>query len=62
MAWHVVERANRRKYLATYETEKEAQEHRARLIAQDPVYEDVLLVRHSVGDKTEADAQGGESA
>ena len=50
MGWHVVERASGvRKFLATYETKEEAEEHRLRLIARDPAYEDVLVVRYSVG-------------
>lgn len=50
MGWHVVQRANGvRKFLATYETKEEAETHRLRLIASNPAFEDVLVLRYSVG-------------
>ena len=49
MSWHLVERSDGAKLLETYETREEAEQHRARLIAEDPAYEDVLSILSDEG-------------
>lgn len=44
MGWLLVERANGGKLVGDFETREEAETHRAKLIAEDPAYEDILSI------------------
>lgn len=57
MAWWVMERSNGAKLLKEFETRDEAEKAKAELIALDPTYEDVLVIRRA-GSAREPESEG----
>ena len=56
----LIERANGARLLKEFETREEAEKAKAELIAQDPNYEDVLVIRWELGSE-KPDTESGSS-
>jgi len=57
MPWQLAERSNGQTMRGIYESREEAEAHRAELVAEDPGYADVLVIRWDDSAEPEAEPE-----